>query len=167
MSGSLCALLLGMACSACHFSSRPGDATITLVDGQPCFAVEKSWETRGGVPLYGVFVHAHQWTGSYEEAKRWRISLKLDAPQAKTSAESCLRYGHTPDGFEEIDRAPLEPYTVYSVTIDAKPERSWRNTFTYGALFCLTPDQSGKITVHDISRDNSLGPSRFDVCRKP
>lgn len=167
MGGSFLALLLGMACAACNFSTRAGDASVTLVDGQPCFAVEKSWETRGGVPLYGVIVNADEWTGSYDAAKRWRISLKADAPQAKASPESCLRYGHTPDGFEVLDHIPLEPYTVYNVTIDAKPERSWRNTFTYGALFCLTPDTTGKMMVHTIPRDNSLGRARFDVCRKP
>lgn len=78
-----------------------------------------------------------------------------------------MRYGHTPEGFDVLGHTPLEPHTVYDVTIDAKPERSWRKTFSYGALFCMTPDATGKMTVHEISRDNSLGPARFHVCRKP
>lgn len=166
MGGSSLALVLSMTCSSCNFSARIGDARVTMSDDEPCFSVEQSWETKGGIPLYGIVVNAQQSNGSFEEALRWRIAHKPDAPQAKTSPNSCIQYGTTPNGFELLGHKPLEPYAVYNVMIDAKPERSWRKTFTYAALFCLTRNQSGKLTVHDISRDNSLGPSRFDVCRK-
>jgi hypothetical protein len=77
----------------------------------------------------------------------------------------CILYGFVPAGGIGTASKPLEPFTVYAVSVDARPENS--NLLAYLALFCMRPNASGKLEVVTVSRSQKEGDARFQICKKP
>lgn len=163
LAGRLGAAMLLLACTACH--SELGEAVITMSGDQPCFSVSSDRSTRAGIALYGVTVTTHTPNVSAPETVHWKFSIEPAGKSIPFSSRECIRYGSVPKTGVQSDFKPLEPYTIYFVYIEAKPPKS--PVFSYDGLFCLKPGPNGKMALQVVSTDNSLGESRYDVCRKP
>lgn len=164
--GILMALMasFGTACSA---TSRIETAEITTVRGKPCFSIPHNFETRNGIPLYGVVVNDPK---PAEFGTRppplWRFSVSPPGNSVMMRPGECIGYGEKPDNATAMlgPAKSLEPYYVYSVSLDARPPAS--NVANYYGQFCMKPAANGTLTVQTVSTDRS-DKSRFEVCAKP
>jgi len=131
----------------------------------PCFSVESNFDTKKGIPLYDLNVRTDRPAGSDEDLVRWSMAIEPPGKSVQISPERCIRYGTVPESGVQTVLKTLEPYAVYFVAIGARPDDS--SITAYVALFCLKPAETGKLTVQHVSRDNSLGEGRYEVCKKP
>lgn len=152
-------------CASCSSSVRLGQAVVSVVDGQACFSIPDKAETRGGIPFYEVTVVDYHGPGGHLERMQWSMAINPPGASVQIVPGKCIRYGTTLPGGVNGVLKPMEPYKVYSVELDARPEGS--SLTSYVALFCLKPDSSGKLAAQAVDRTESVGDSRFDVCKKP
>ena len=151
--------------SGCSGNSRP-DAIVTEVGGLPCFAVPENRQTRGGIPLYGLLVSERKSSESPSPpSELWSVSVEPAGASIVTRPQSCIRYGETPAGAEAGAALTLQPYHVYSVDLDARPEDS--NVHSYTAEFCIKPAGVGKNVVQVIPWNESSKQWQYDVCNSP
>lgn len=86
-------------------------------------------------------------------------------PRGKTivlKPGTCIRYGAFPAPSEQEVLVALQPYTVYSVSLDAIPEGS--NLHGYKGQFCLIPDAAKKLRVQVVPWDEKASQWRYDLC---
>ncbi|MEJ7807479.1 MAG: hypothetical protein WKG03_16335 [Telluria sp.] len=159
-------LLAGLSLAlstGCSGNSRP-DAIVTAVDGGPCFAVPANRQTRDGIPLYGLLVSEREARKSMLPSDLWIVSVKPAGAAIKTRPESCIRYGITPAGAEGAAAFPLQPYHIYTVDLNARPEDS--DIHSYSAEFCIKPAADGKVIVQVVPWDDNAKRWKYDVCNK-
>jgi hypothetical protein len=135
-------------------------AVVTDADGTPCFSIPRKWETRNGIPLFAITVHEPKsvdWKSM--PTQYWGLSIEPPGSSLLLRPQACIRYGDQPaNAWTKMDAAkPLEPFHIYAVTLNARPEDS--NVAFYRAEFCVKPDASGKIIVLQVS------PSQSDLNR--
>lgn len=162
------ALYSGVALIALLFTSCSGigTAVVTQVDGQPCFAVPRSWETLTGIPLYGLTVSKKN---AAESAERypdvWRITFNPPGSSMITRPGDCLRYGVTPARATMEVHEPLEPYRVYFLFMHARGQNS--RLMGYDAEFCIKPVANGGTMIHVITYDDKAGRRLYELCDAP
>jgi hypothetical protein len=161
----LAACVLAFACTACVASSRMESATVSEMQGVPCFSIPLSPETTNGIPLYGIVVGDPKpaaWNS--RPPPLWTLSTMPPGTSINLRPQNCLRYGKLPiDSKGEMSSAqPLKPFYVYSVTLNARPPES--NVSFYYAQFCVKPSRAGKTTVQIISHAED-NPDRYAVCK--
>lgn len=146
--------------------SSIGRAVVTEVDGQPCFAVEKTWSSRNGLPMHGLTVVQRDYPGT-RPYSHYVWTFRVDPPGSSivTRPETCMRYGVTPKGATQETLLPLEPYQVYSVGIDAAPENS--GMIAHTAEFCVRPASAGPPRVITVIFDKKTSTRRYDLCDPP
>ena len=163
----IAALSLMFFCAGCAATQRIGTAVVTDSAGVPCFSVPKKWETGRGVPLFGISVHeAKSVDWKSLPIEYWGVGFEPPGTSILLSPQSCIRYGDMPkNAVSEMGLAkPLEPYHVYSVTLNARPEGS--SVAFYKSEFCITPDDGGKMVVRQVSVLQS-DVNRHAICAKP
>lgn len=145
--------------------SRMGTASITDVEGIPCFSIPENFETSKGLPLHGIFISELP-DGISSKLPPYVWSLKATNYESLPTLypKECVQYGETPDGTTPHILKPLELLKVYSVFIQAKQDGS--SMMGYSGKFCLKPAGSGRTTVQVISGDQRLGDARFAGCFK-
>jgi hypothetical protein len=161
------AVALAFMCASCVAMQRMETAVITEADGLPCFSIPQKWETRNGIPLYAITVHepkSADWKSM--PVQYWGMGIEPPGNSVLLRPQGCIRYGEKPaSATSEMDPAkPLEPYHVYAVTLNARPEGS--SVAYYKAEFCLKPSAGGKMIVQQVSIKQS-DLNRYAVCAKP
>jgi hypothetical protein len=162
------ALYPGVALMALLFTSCSGigTAVVTQVDGQPCFAVPRSWDTLTGIPLYGLAVSK---TNLPDAAERysdvWRFTFDPPGSSMITKPGSCLRYGVTPARATKEVLEPLEPFRVYHLFMHARGHNS--HLRGYDAEFCVKPVAGGGSVIHVVTYDDKAGRRRYELCDAP
>lgn len=154
---------LALASPPCTATSRVGSAVITQIDGIPCFGIPNNAETRNGAPFSAVIVTKNNAPGATTRPEEvWFSYMK---PRGKTiilKPGTCIRYGAMPAPSQQERLIPLQPYTVYSVTLDAVPEGT--NLRGYDAEFCLIPDAAKKFRVQVVPWDEKASKWRYELC---
>lgn len=161
------ALALTFMSTTCFAMSRIETALVADADGVPCFSIPHKWETRKGIPLYGISVNEPTSVDWQTPAVAyWRFGISPPGDHVLIHPKSCIRYGDLPPNATSRMGAAkaLEAFHVYSVTLNARPENS--SVSHYGAQFCLKPGAAGKMTVQVVSQDRS-DPNRYAVCARP
>ena len=157
----IAALTLGA--TACTPSTRIGNAVITQVDGMPCFGIPNNAETRNGVPLSTVIVTKTNPPGvSMRPADVWFAWTEPRTKPLIFKPGQCIRYGAFPQPSHQEAMIPLQPYSVYGVSLDAIPEGS--NLRGYTAEFCLIPDAAKKMRVEVVPWDEPASRWRYELC---
>lgn len=146
--------------------SRMGSATVSEVNGLPCFSLLRDRETRNGLPLSVLIVSE---VGSSDgmrtlPAELWRISADHSASRPLLRPEACIRYGEAPAGTVQRTRMPLELFHPYHVSIKAGDSRY--GTVAHGARFCLTADATGQVRVQMVPPE-SRRHLVADPCARP
>ena len=119
---SIVILLIATPLTAC---SSMGTAVVTEIDGLPCFSIPKSWTTRNGLPMHGLTVVQRNAPGAAPYSKYvWTFSVEPAGASIITRPGKCMRYGATPRFANQGESQPLEPFQVYSVFINARPDDS-------------------------------------------
>ena len=162
-------LIIAALCVGCTPSlatSRLGVAVVTESDGVPCFSIPDSAETRQGLPLTGIVVSELP-TGDWRKlpAELWHFTAAAPASRLQLRSGACVRYGEAPAATVQRTLKPLEPFHVYSVMVNARPDDA--GMIGYVAKFCVTPGGAGKNLVHAISTDERKGDKRYEVCVRP
>lgn len=144
-------------------SSSMGTAIITDSKGIQCFSIPKNWGTRSGLPLYSLTISQLR-NGSFEEIFAYVWSFQADDLEAppKIFPNKCIRYGENPAGTTRLTLMPMEPNTLYYVSIRAQNDVS--NVFAYTGIFCIRLKLSKGVFVQVVPRDRSLGEARFAAC---
>ena len=157
---------LCVGCTSSMATSRLGTAVVTESNGVPCFSVPANDETRQGLPLRGIVVSEMQ-TGDWNKlpAELWHFSAADSASRPELRPTECVRYGEAPAASVQRTFKPLEPYRVYHVMVNARPDDS--GMIGYVAKFCIKPDGAKKIIVQAISPDERGGDKRYQVCARP
>ena len=170
-SACICALALGaglltLTGAPSLAMSRMGTATVTEVNGLPCFSVLRDRETRNGLPLSVLVVSE---VGSPDgmrtlPAALWSISAAGSAPRHLLRPEACIRYGEAPAGTVQRTLRQLELFHPYHVSIKAG-DGSY-GTVAHRARFCLTADAMGQVRVQRMPPESQrhLVP---DPCAPP
>lgn len=145
--------------------SRMGTASITDVEGVPCFSIPENLETRDGLPFHGISIsELPDGASSDLPPAVWSIrTMDFDSPP-NLLPRNCIQYGDVPDGTTQRIYKPLELLKVYSVFLRARPDGS--SMIGYTGAFCLKPAGSGRTFVQVISEDRRLGDARFAGCIK-
>lgn len=156
---------LMIVCASCASSVRLGKAVVSVVDDQPCFSIPDNADTRAGIPFYEITVAEALGVGDHLERMQWSMAIQPPGASVQILPGKCIRYGTTLPGGVNGVLKPFKPFTVYALELDARADDS--PVISYVALFCLKPDTSGTLQVQAVDRTESLGPGRFDVCRKP
>ena len=154
---------LALAPTPCTATSRVGSVQISQMDGMPCFGIPNNAETRNGAPFSAVIVTKNNAPGATTRPEEvWFSYMK---PRGKTiilKPGTCIRYGAMPAPSQQERLIPLQPYTVYSVTLDAVPEGT--NLRGYDAEFCLIPDAAKKFRVQVVPWDEKASKWRYELC---
>lgn len=154
-------ILVALAFTSC---SSMGKAVVTEVDGQPCFAIEKTWSSRNGLPMHGLTVVQRDSPGARPYSKSvWTFRVEPPGSAIITRPEKCMPYGVTPEGATQKTLMPLEPYQVYSVAIAAAPENS--GMIAHTAEFCVKPAPAGQPRVITVIFDEKTSTRRYDLVR--
>lgn len=156
-------LLIATTFTAC---SSMGTAVVTEIDGLPCFSIPKSWTTRNGLPMHGLAVVQRNAPGAAPYSRYvWTFSVEPAGASIITRPGKCMRYGATPRLATQGESQPLEPFQVYSVFINARPDDSGMRG--YIAEFCIKPAEGGKPRVLVVSFDEKTSSRRYDLCDGP
>lgn len=167
-SRNVCHLIIAaiyLACTPAFALSRMGTATITDLDGTPCFSIPENIETRKGLPLWGLYISELP-NGDRDNLPPtvWSFSADdYDAPPILFPSQ-CILYGDSPAGTTQRSLNQLQPLKVYSIFLKAKHEGS--SMIGYSGEFCIKPAGPGRAFVQVISEDRSLGDARFSGCHK-
>ena len=151
--------------SGCSGNSRP-DALVTEDGGLPCFGVPDNRATRAGIPLYGLLVSQRRAANSdASSGELWSVSVEPAGASLQIKPGNCIRYGVAPSGTQAGLAPTLQPYQVYSIDLNARPEDS--DIHSYSAEFCMKLNESGKAVVQVIPWDEKSKQWKYGVCDKP
>ncbi len=159
-----CALIT-MLCSPCSASSRVETAVVTDVGGLPCFSVPRTSETKHGIPLFTLSVTREPGPHDNLPEEVWSFAVQPPGNSIVALPEKCFRYGVAPRVAGRSHSKSLVPYVIYSVTIQAKQEKT--NLKGYTVDFCARPGPTGKMRVQAIQWDDKTSRWDTSVCAKP
>jgi hypothetical protein len=158
--------MLLLCCVSCTATSRIDGAVITEVNGAPCFSIPENAETRNGVPLFTLAVNKRNAPGATTPPEDvWFVRVVPLGQSILWKPKNCIRYGVVPKGAEQDFLIPLQPYDIYTLTLQAVPEGS--NLRGYDGEFCLIPDDNKKLRVKTVPWDEKNSTWRYEVCSRP
>lgn len=144
-------------------------ATIRWADGQACFSVADTVESRGTPPTVAAISVSEYSDGEWVRLWGWPAPL---SPPTTLEPHQCISYGH---GFVEgVDKGSVVPPLVvggrYGVQINAQapnPRAGGDRMVSrrYSQHFCLQPSVSGVPTVIEVPRVR--GEVAWSVCEQP
>ena len=136
---------------------------ITDLNGTPCFGVPNNAETRQGVPLFTVTVTKRNFPGATTLPEQaWFSWIEPRGKSIVLKPENCIRYGQLGPLAKQDFLLPLQPFTVYTLMLQAVPEGS--NLRGYKADFCLIPDAKKKLRVKVVPWDEQASAWRYELC---
>ena len=156
---------LALSSATCTASSSVGRAVITDVNGLPCFGVPNNAETRDGVPLFTVIVTKRNLPGATTlPEKVWFSWIEPRGKSILLKPGSCIRYGVLPPSAQQEFLVPLEPYSIYSLMLQAFPQNS--SLRGYKGEFCMIPGAGNKLRVQVVPWDEKASTWRYDLCNQ-
>lgn len=163
-------MLCGLSTLSCSAMSRFGQAEVTRVHGQPCFAIPDEPRTRlEAMRLFSISVsEAQRANWDRLPTELWGFSVEPPGHPIGAGAQNCVRYGEVlPSGKPRREPAPLRLYQVYAVEIDARPANRASSTLGYKAEFCLKRGDEGRIAVEVVPWDETAKRWRYERCAAP
>lgn len=131
-------------------ASGVGVAVVTESDGRPCFGLSNTPETRDGLPLYSLLlseVRSKEPGQPPEEV--WIASVIPNGKSIPLMPGRCIQYGQKIANVENELLRKLEPYTIYSIFLNAKSADS--HLMGYSADFCFIPTTNGSIEIINLT----------------
>lgn len=145
--------------------SRMGTASITDVEGVPCFSIPENSETKNGLPFHEMSIsELPNGIDSDLLSNAWNIRATNFNSLPNLLPRNCIQYGEVPDGTTQRIFKPLELLKVYSFFLQARHDGS--SMMGYSGEFCLKPAGPERTFVQIIPEDQSLGDARFAGCVK-
>jgi hypothetical protein len=160
------AALAALALAAAAARVSQGTATVSMVEGAPCFA---PGDAARDARVSGVSVaHAQKPPGS-----DWRVAATEvwgfrgrppGIELARLAPQGCIRYGATPaDAADPVAPQALRPNRAYTVEIHAAPAGGGRAS-AWSAVFCLAEAAGGTRELRLVRSDPTAGPWPENAC---
>lgn len=144
---SLILLLAGSVASATA-APRTGEAEVRESgNGLPCFTITEREEQRGAPNFQAVTVYD---ISARPRIKMWAMAMPPDRT-FPVLFSMCVPYGGRVQSLPQTASTPLQPGTVYEVSIDARPGGAPGLPRSYGARFCVVKRRGGGVVVHHIA----------------
>jgi hypothetical protein len=140
-------LLAGTAASATP-APRSGEAEVRESgNGLPCFTITEREEQRGAPDFQAVTVYD---ISAKPRVKMWAMAMPPDRT-FPVLFSMCVPYGGRVQSLPQTASTPLQPGTVYEVSIDVRPGGAPGLPRSYGARFCVVKGRNGGVVVHHIA----------------
>jgi hypothetical protein len=146
------ALVIILFCSGCAANSSLGNATVSLVGNEPCFAPISDHQ----VLMTAIFVSGTGGTADWKTMAQemWVVTVEPPGNKLEFSVGGCIKYGESP--LKTKTQRPAQVLMVqkaYNLFIEGKSALERGNMLGYSATFCLIPSADGKTiaaaTVYD------------------
>jgi len=141
----------------CIGGPRMYKAQVRQEGNLPCFSVEDNRETRKSPPEIAVIGVSVYRQGVAQNV--WLRNYPPEEPAFTLSPQQCVPYG------EDGQALPIETGERYTVSINSfiGKRGEWHNR-AYSAYFCVTADQHGKTTVHQVVWNEDKGGYDWSIC---
>lgn len=166
--GVLAASVLASALS-CFATSRVGEATVSDVDGLPCFTIDAASRAQRRVRLSALLV-SEQTSESWQRlpTELWGFRIAPPGSFIELPAVGCIRYGVAPPSAQTRTAAqPLVPGRVYVVSLSAHIEGEAIPTVGYKAEFCVKRLRDGATRVQVVEWDRGANRWLYEACTTP
>jgi hypothetical protein len=154
-------VIVAVSTGACA-TSRMGEAEVSLVNGQVCFAPAATELKRSGaLDVVGVWVSD---LSRQPMVEVWAAAREGNARPTVLKRGDCLTYGATPENWTRTQASPLARETVYSVSLMSDLKDPADSTRAFQAKFCLSAQASGGAVKLIQLRPGTTG-WRQEICQ--